>query len=130
MDIQYQKMYILPHGSVQSKYGGDNEYLPSLNTLKILAYELGGLMVKNTKRILAVLLSLVLIIMNVASVYASGETDTQNDSLLIDVQNIEIASGSVYDLSASTSAANVLSLTEGTMMRIAMLTSCCRFLLA
>ena len=45
-------------------------------------------MVKNTKRILAVLLSLVLIIMNVASVYASGETDTQNDSLLIDVQNI------------------------------------------
>lgn len=72
-------------------------------------------MVKNTKRILAVLLSLVLIIMNVASVYASGETDTQNDSLLIDVQNIEIASGSVYDLSASTSAANVLSLTEGTI---------------
>ena len=53
-------------------------------------------MVKNTKRILAVLLSLVLIIMNVASVYASGETDTQNDSLLIDVQNIELASGSVY----------------------------------
>ena len=72
-------------------------------------------MVKNTKRILAVLLSLVLIIMNVASVYASGETDAQNDALLIDVQNIEIASGSVYDLSASTSAANVLSLTEGTI---------------
>ena len=89
-------MYILPNDSVQSKYGGDNEYLPSLDTLIILAYELGGLMVKNTKRILAVLLSLVLIIMNVASVYASGETDTQNDSLLIDVQNIEIASGSVY----------------------------------
>lgn len=72
-------------------------------------------MVKNTKRILAVLLSLVLIIMNVASVYASGETDAQNDALLIDVQNIEIASGSVYDLSANTSAANVLSLTEGTI---------------
>ena len=89
-------MYILPHGSVRSKYGGDNEYLSSSDILKILAYELGGLMVKNTKRILAVLLSLVLIIMNVASVYASGETDTQNDSLLIDVQNIELASGSVY----------------------------------
>ena len=89
-------MYILPNGSVQSKYGGDNEYLSSSDILKILAYELGGLMVKNTKRILAVLLSLVLIIMNVASVYASGETDAQNDALLIDVQNIEIASGSVY----------------------------------
>ena len=67
-----------------------------------------------TKRFISLLLSFALVFVNAITAYATDVESTQSTAL-IDVENVEITSGAVYDLSANASAAEVLSLTEGTV---------------
>lgn len=70
---------------------------------------------RNLKRLLAMLLSFTLIFANAISTNATEGNNLQSDSALINVQDIEITSGTVYDLSSNSSAQSVLTLTEGTI---------------
>lgn len=69
----------------------------------------------NIKRLMALMLSFVLVFACTVPVNATETTDGQDGSALIDVHDIEVVSGSVYDLSDNEYAESVLSLTEGTI---------------
>lgn len=70
---------------------------------------------KHAKRLVSFLLSFALLFAGATPANATEGTDNQGNSVLIDVQNVEISSGSVFDLSSNTAAETVLSLTEGTI---------------
>ena len=69
----------------------------------------------NIKRFFALLLSLSLIFLNVIPANATEGIDDQSSSALIDVQNIDITSGTVFDLSSNSAAETILAMTEGTI---------------
>ena len=68
-----------------------------------------------TRRLIALILSFALIFAYTLPANATESDSTQTASALIDVENIEITGGTVYDLSTADSAANIFSLTEGTV---------------
>lgn len=75
-------------------------------------------MMKNFKQLLSVVLALTIVILNVLPANAtevSTEEATGDAVALIDVQDVQISSGSVYDLSTNANASDVYALSEGTL---------------
>lgn len=73
---------------------------------------------KKLKQLLSMLLAFTLVIINVLPASAaevSAEEETGEATALIDVQDIEITSGTVYDLSSNENASAVYALTAGTI---------------
>ena len=64
---------------------------------------------KSLKHVLSFVLAITLMISNVLPAAAT------EDATLVDVQNVEIVSGSVFDLSSNSAAQDVIALTEGTI---------------